>query len=229
MDRSHTDNEYENELTELRRLVLQMATIVEGSLERAITAFEQGDADLARELIAADRDVDELETWIDEACLLILAKRQPVASDLRFVTTALKVVTDLERMGDLVVNVCERVTELGENTERLASARAGVSRAAGLCRAMLHDAAEAFAARDAARAEAVVQRDDEVDTWYAEFFTELVQVMRDDKHHVETATELQSIAKYLERFADHSVSLAGMVIFMVRGDDVRHRGLNLPK
>ncbi len=220
MERRHTDREYENELRSLREQVLMMGARVEELLRHAMTAFGERDTRLAEETMAIDAQVDQLELDIDEACLQILARRQPVASDLRFITTALKVVTDLERIGDLGVNICERVIELGD-ADPLAGTTA-IERMAEITHKMLRDALDAFVAGDAQRARQVIETDRRVDAYYAQLFPELVKRMMADPTCVYRATRLQSIGKYLERIADHATNLAEMVVFMVKGKDVRH-------
>jgi phosphate transport system protein len=220
MPLKHTDREYENELATLREQVLLMGARVEEMIGSAMRAFTERNTKLARQMIEADRQVDQLELHIDQLCLKILARRQPVASDLRFITTTLKLVTDLERIGDLGVNICERVVELGE--EPPLSIHVSVMRIADAALSMLHDALDAFVARDATRAEQVMQRDQTVDAYYAQLFPELVAHMMADPQVVYRATRVQSIGKYLERIADHATNLAEMVVFMVKGEDVRH-------
>jgi len=218
----HTDREYENELGRLREQVLFMGARVEEMIETAMRAFTERNTELARETIDADRQIDQLELDIDELCLKVLARRQPVASDLRFITTTLKLVTDLERIGDLGVNICERVVELGD--EPSLPMNASVLRISHAAVGMLHDALDAFVAGDAVKAELVMDRDKTVDAYYAQLFPELVAHMMADPRVVYRATRLQSIGKYLERIADHSTNLAEMVVFMVKGEDVRHAG-----
>ncbi len=218
----HTDREYENELGRLREQVLFMGARVEEMIETAMRAFTERNTELARETIDADRQIDQLELDIDELCLKVLARRQPVASDLRFITTTLKLVTDLERIGDLGVNICERVVELGD--EPSLPMNASVLRISQAAVGMLHDALDAFVAGDAVKAEIVMDRDKTVDAYYAQLFPELVAHMMADPRVVYRATRLQSIGKYLERIADHSTNLAEMVVFMVKGEDVRHAG-----
>lgn len=220
MELRHTDREYEAELRSLRENVLLMGARTEDLLKHAMRAFAERDSDLARQTMRSDRQIDQLELDIDELCLRILARRQPVASDLRFITTSLKLVTDLERIGDLGVNVCERVVELAE--EPPLAVTVSITNIADSARAMLHDALDAFVAGDAAKAEQVIERDSAVDAYYAELFPALVQVMMKDPSSVQRATSLQSIGKYLERVADHATNIAEMVVFMVRGQDVRH-------
>jgi phosphate transport system protein len=216
----HTDREYEAELATLREQVLLMGARTEELLSTAMRAFTERDAEVARQTMRIDRQVDQLELDIDQLCLRILALRQPVASDLRFITTTMKLVTDLERVGDLGVNICERVVELA--AEPPLPATTSVTRIAEAALAMLHDSLDAFVEGDWVKAEEVIERDNAVDAYYAQLFPELLQVMMNDPSAVYRATRLQSIAKYLERIADHATNVAEMVVFMVRGKDVRH-------
>jgi phosphate transport system protein len=216
----HTDREYEQELLELREGVLLMGARVEQMTKSALDSFDRHDTETARRTIALDIEIDKLEMDIDERCVRILARRQPVASDLRFITTALKMVTDLERMGDLAVNVCERVLELDAATLR--PVRNSLVDMGHVVSEMLHEALDAFIQADAARAERVIQRDSIVDATYAKIFPELLGHMMQDQQSVSVAQKLQSIAKYLERVADHATNLSEMVVYMVRGEDKRH-------
>jgi phosphate transport system protein len=224
MDRRHTDREYERELETLREQVLLMGARVEEMINAAMRAFAERDVALARQTIDIDQQINRLELEIDELCLRILARRQPVASDLRFIATTLKHVTDLERIGDLGVNICERVVELGD--EPALAANASILRIADAAQGMLHDALDAFVAADAVKAQQVMERDSIVDAYYAQMFPELVAAMMADATLVYRATRLQSIGKYLERIADHATNLAEMVVFMVKGKDVRHPDAN---
>ena len=216
------DREYEAELEGLRDLVLLMGARVEEMMTQATRAFDENSSLRAAATIELDSSVDRLELEIDEACLKILARRQPVASDLRFITTTMKLVTDLERIGDLCVNLCERVDECAE--EPSVASTTPIPKIAQAAHAMLHDALDAFVARDVAKAEDVLGRDKIVDAYYAELFPELVAHMMADPRVVFRSTRLLSIGKYLERIADHATNIAERVVFMVRGDDVRHSG-----
>jgi len=221
MDRRHTDREYESELQALREQVLLMGARVEEMLVFALRAFAEQNLRLAATTIAQDRQVDAAEMQIDELCLRLLALRQPVASDLRFITTTLKLVTDLERIADLCVNLCERVAEFGD--EPVLGVAATITRVGELAQSMVHDALDAFVVGDALKAEQVVARDETIDRLHAEIVPDLVASMTRDPTLVPRAVRLISIAKYLERVADHATNIAEMVVFMVRGKDVRHR------
>jgi phosphate transport system protein len=218
--REHTDQEFEQELRHLREQLLLMGSHVEGIISASLRALVERDSELAQRTIEADRVVDRLEIEIDGLCLQILARRQPVASDLRFVTMVLKAVTDLERMGDLGVNISERVLEL--NNETPLKPYVDLPRMADETQIMLREALDAFVAKDADRARRVIARDQIIDDLYAQIFRELLTYMMEESKNVYRATRLQSIAKYLERIADHATNLAELVVFMVKGSDIRH-------
>jgi phosphate transport system protein len=217
----HTDREYEHELLQLREQLLVMGSHVESIIGDSIHALLERDTKLAERTILADKIVDRMEVELDGLCLQILARRQPVASDLRFITLVLKVVTDLERIADLGVNVCERVVELDQ--EPPLKSYVDIPHMGAEVQSMLREVLDAFVAKDAARARKVIDRDHIVDALYAQLFRELLTFMMESGHNVYRATRLQSIAKYLERMADHTTNLAEMVIFMVDGQDVRHQ------
>jgi len=218
--REHTDREYEHELRQLREQLLVMGSHVETIIGDSIQALVERDSKLAERTIAADKVVDRMEVELDGLCLQTLARRQPVASDLRFITLVLKVVTDLERIADLGVNICERVLEL--NAEPQLKPYVDIPHMGREAQSMLREVLDAFVAKDAERARKIIVRDEVVDALYAQVFRELLTFMMENGHNVYRATRLQSIAKYLERMADHTINLAEMVIFMVEGQDVRH-------
>jgi phosphate transport system protein len=222
MPQAHTDREYEGELTRLRERILLLGAKVEAAIAAGIRAVVERDSDLARATIETDREVDRLEVETDDACLRILARRQPVASDLRFITMALKLVTDLERIGDLAVNVCERALELNE--EPSLKPYVDLPLMAEAAQGMVREALDAFVAGDVERAKAVIDRDATVDAYYAQIFRELLTYMMEDPRNIFRATRIQSVAKYLERVGDHACNLAEMVVFMVGGKDIRHGG-----
>jgi phosphate transport system protein len=220
--RAHTVREYESELNRLRDRVLLMGTKVEQIIKGSMEALVTRDSELARRMMEFDRTINKLELEIDQLCLQILAKRQPVASDLRFITIAMRMVTDLERIGDLAVNTSERVLELNE--EPPLKPYVDLPKMAQEVQGMVHEALTSFVNRDAEKAEQVLARDATVDAYYAQIFRELLTYMMEDARNIYRATRLQSIAKYLERIGDHATNLAEMVIFHVRGKDVRHSG-----
>jgi phosphate transport system protein len=220
MLKAHTDRAYEAELRELRDKLLQMAGVVEEMISQTTTALVDGDVNAARQIIARDTTVNALEVETDELCLLLLAKRQPLASDLRMITLAMKMVTDLERIGDLAVNISERVLALATVPSPNVVAR--VQRMAKVVQEMIHDAINSFVARDGDKARTVFKRDQEVDELYRELTLELQREMTRERDFVDRGVHLQACAKFLERIGDHATNLAEMVIFQVEGRDVRH-------
>jgi phosphate transport system protein len=216
----HTSTAYEAELTALRDKLVLMGGLAEEIIRKGMEAYETRDTDLARQTIKIDRRINRTECELDELCMRILAMRQPVASDLRFITIALKVVTDLERIGDLGVNICERVTEL--NDEPPLPRIAGLLELAEEVIETLHEGVDTLVTRDAERAVVLLNRDATVDERYASLFGELLAMMAADPTTIYRATRVQSIAKYLERIADHAMNVAEDVVFLVRGKDIRH-------
>ncbi|OGQ82006.1 MAG: phosphate transport system regulatory protein PhoU [Deltaproteobacteria bacterium RIFOXYA12_FULL_58_15] len=218
----HTDREYEQQLTSLREQILLMGARVEGMITSSIRALTDRNSGLAKDVIDGDRRVDRLEIEVDHLCLTILARRQPVASDLRFLTTALKIVTDLERIADLGVNICERTIEL--NAEPQLKPYIDLPKMADVVQSMIRETLDAFVAHDADRAHAVLEKDHIVDAYYGQVFRELLTYMMADPKTINRAIKIQAIAKYLERMGDHATNLAEMVVFMLRGKDIRHLG-----
>jgi phosphate transport system protein len=218
--KKHTDREYEAELEMLRERVLLMGAKVEEMIKTSMRALVERDSVLAQRMIEFDHQINRLEVDTDDLCLRILAKRQPVASDLRFITIALKLVTDLERIGDIAVNVCERVLELNE--EPPLRPNHSMQLMAEAAEGMVHDALDAFVQGDPERAQQVIERDKVVNDQYTQMVRELLTYMMEDPRNIYRATRLQSIGKYLERIGDHATNLAEMVVFMVKGKDIRH-------
>lgn len=219
-NRRHSDLQYEKELAALREKLLYMGAKVEEALADAMRAFEQKDILLAQRVIDEDREINRLEMAIDSDCLSLLARRQPVASDLRFLTMTLKIVTDLERIGDIAVNIGERVINFAADPPRKvwpAVIQMGIT-----VRGMLQDALDAFVASDVAKARWVIEQDRSVDSAYASVFHEVLLVMMEDRSAVQRGMGIQSIAKYLERVGDHATNLAEFVVFLAKGTDIRH-------
>jgi phosphate transport system protein len=221
MDRGHTSRDFDAELRELRAQLLTMGARCERAVHEAVAAFVDRDLGRAREVLALDARVDRDEMEVDALALRILALRHPVADDLRFITTSLKFVTDLERIGDEAVNIAERVAEVALTTG--APPHPEIDAMSRIAQAMLREALDAFVERDAARAEAVLARDTEVDALYSAVLQRVFAWMRDHPDAIPAGQAVASAAKYLERVADHATNLAEHVVFMVRGDDVRHR------
>ncbi len=217
----HTSRVYEHELRSLRDKLLLMGGLVEQMIGKSMEALTSRDVVLAEQTMKTDRRINELECEIDELCMRILAMRQPVASDLRFVTTALKIVTDLERIGDLGVNICERVAELGADPPL--GPFADLVGLADEATEVVHEALDALVHRDVERATELLSRDAAIDEQYSAIFQQLLALMTRDPTMIYRATRVQSVAKYLERIGDHAMNIAETVVFLVKGKDIRHR------
>ncbi len=219
----HTDRAFEEELRTVRVSLLRMAGHVEHMIGQAGQALVERDGQLAREVIEEDQEVNRAEVEIDELCLRILAKRQPMASDLRFVTLAMKMVTDLERIADLAVNICERAVQL---VDAKVVVHAEIPEMCSAVEGMVRTAIDAFVNRDVSKARAVIADDDVVDRYYHRIFEDLLRRMQSEPAQLHEWIHVQSVAKWLERMGDHSTNLAELVIFMVEGRDIRHPRLH---
>lgn len=225
--KQHTDKTYDAQLDDLRNKLLSLGGKVETEIALSMRALAERDSKLAEEVIAQDREVNRLEVEIDEACRRLLVLRQPAASDLRFITTALKIVVDLERIGDLAVNVAERAIDLNQSPP-LRPVH-DLTRLAELCQKQVRAALDAFVDGDAQKAETVIKDDDLLDSIYHNLFNELLALMMEDARNIRRANSLLFVAKHLERLGDHATNVAEMVIYMVRGTDVRHPGSRTSK
>lgn len=216
----HTNRQYEEELRAVRADLLKMGGLVERQIAEAMEALVNRDEAKSRETIARDTEVNRMDVEIDERCVQLLALHQPAASDLRFITTGLKITTDLERIGDNAVNICERVLELNEEPQL--KPYLDLPRMAEAAQSMLKDSLDAFVRDDAELAEEVIARDDDVDQLNYQMYRELLSYMAEDPKTIGRATRLLFISKYLERIADHATNIAEMVVFMVKGRTIRH-------
>jgi len=223
----HTSRQYERELRELKDKLLLLGGTVELMIASAMRSLTGRDSALAHQVIASDPRVDAAELEIDHLCLNLLALRQPAGSDLRFITTALKIVTDLERIGDLSVNIAERVIELNDAPQL--KPYIDIPRMASSVTGMVHQALDAFVSRNPDQAREVLASDDAVDRLNVQIFRELLTYMIEEPRKVSPAMRITFIAKYLERIGDHATNIAQMVVFLCEGRDVRHPGaVDLP-
>jgi phosphate transport system protein len=216
----HTSRDFESELRELRAHSLAMGARCERALQLALKAFWESSVQLAHEVEELDRHIDRDEMDIDALVLRILALRQPVAYDLRFLAAALRLVTDLERIGDEAVNIAERAKE--EHGTARDTVRGELKAMAEQAQEMLRDALDAFVQAETTRAEQVLARDDGVDELYGRIIRAMTEFMTQQPQQVAEAIRVIHVSKYLERVADHATNIAEEVIFMVRGEDVRH-------
>ncbi|MGD2080440.1 MAG: phosphate signaling complex protein PhoU [Nitrospirota bacterium] len=208
------------EIEYLKELILRMASMVQGAIKDSVHSLVERDSDLARRVIAGDHQINALDVQIDEECIKLLARYQPMAGDLRVITTAMKVTTDLERIGDNAVNIAERALDL--NREPLLKPYIDVPHMSQIAQGMIRDTIEAFVRYDKKLAMDVIVRDDEVDDLTEAVFEELVAIMRRDPETIDRAIQVTYVAKYLERIADHATNIAEMVIYMIEGKIVRH-------
>jgi phosphate transport system protein len=223
---AHTSKEFEQELRTLRERLATMGERAARQLSLAMKALADKDDDLARDVIKNDAQLDRDESEIDELALQILATRQPVASDLRFITMALKFVVDLERIGDHAGGIAKRALEL--NRLPALEPRVDLARLATLVQNNLQAALDSFVRKDADRATAVIAADVEIDKLNASLFAELIAHVAIDPATVTRVLPLTSVCRYLERIGDHVKNLAEDVVYMVRATDVRHRPIVPP-
>jgi phosphate transport system protein len=216
---SHIDSHFDEALAGLKQQILLMGSKVEAMVADCIKALKTRDQKLANKVIEVDHSVNALEVAIDEQCIHLLARYQPAASDLRFITRGLKIVTDLERVGDLAVNAAQRVTDIV--TEHGVSP-IDLSGMALRVQAMLKNSLDAFVERDVKKAESVLQSDDEVDELTEKYVTELLELASREPQKIKIIFPVTSIVRYLERISDHSTNIAELAIYMVKGRDVRH-------
>ena len=217
----HIYKSFDKELHDLKEKLLLMGGRVEQAINGAIKALEERNSEIAQRIIDDDDVVDAEEIEVDEFCLRLLALRQPAARDLRFITTAIKINYDLERIGDMAVNISERVLEL--NKEPQLKPYITLPQMAQTVQQMLRDSLNAFVNEDPDTARAVVAEDEKVDHALSQIYHELVSYMAKDYGSVPRATRLLFISKYLERIADHAVNICELVVFMVEGKIVRHQ------
>jgi phosphate transport system protein len=211
---------FDKDIAELTELLLRFGAMVEDSISQSIRALLERDTELAEQVIRRDDDIDRMELEIDAATLQLIAKMQPAAVDLRFVATIMKVTPDLERIGDLAVDVCERVVEL--NREPQLKPLIEIPRMARISQEMVRQALDAFVRRDAQLARQVIARDDEVDALTEKSFRELLTYMLEDSKNISRAIRLTFVGKYFERVADSATNIAEMVVYLVEGKVIKH-------
>lgn len=210
----------DQELADLKSQILRMGSLVESQIEGSIKALVDRDVDLASRIIERDTLVNSMDVDIDENCMRLLALQAPAAGDLRFVTTAMKISTELERMSDLAENICERVIELNEEPQL--KPYIDIPRMATWTMRMVRESLDAFVRSDAVLARKVCTDDDFVDNLTHQLFRELLSFMIENPATITRAIRLTFIGKYLERIADHATNVAELVVYMVEGKIVRH-------
>jgi len=204
----------------LKTKLLEMGALVESAIQRSISAVTQKDRGAAEQVFMSEARINAIEIEIDDFAISLLALQQPMAADLRLIVAALKINTDLERMGDLAVNIAQRALSLMEGP--VIKPMIDIPHIAGLVQSMVRKALDAFVHRDADLARSVLSSDDAVDNMRTACYHELVSFMEQDPQHIQQALALLSITRNLERVADHSTNIAEDVLFLVKGVDVRH-------
>ena len=211
---------FHEELDALKQTLLAMGGLVEDQIRRVMTALVERDSELDQEVIDRDAQVNAYDIEVDEKCVELLALHQPAAGDLRFITTAMKIVTDLERIGDQAVNIAQRALEL--NREPQLKPYIDLPRMAEKSQRMVKESLDAFVMRDTELARRVCAEDAEVDALKEQIFRELLTFMMEDARTIPRAIRLILISRFLERVADHATNIAEMVIYMVESKIVRH-------
>lgn len=212
---------FDQELAQLKDTLLRMSSLAERSVSQALKALVQRDNALAGQVDAEDEELDRLEVEIDERCVQLIALRQPKARDLRFITMAMKISSDLERIGDQAVNIVHRVEEL--NKEPLLKPLVDIPRMAEHAQGMIHDGLDAFVYAKPEIAREVVTRDEKVDLLNEQLHRELTSFMIEDPHTITRCLNLMSVAHNLERIADHATNIAEEIVYLYEGRDIRHQ------
>jgi phosphate transport system protein len=215
------DTHFQKELETLKENLLRMATLVEEAINGAVLALVKRDSDLARKIFEEEDKINAMDLEIEEQCLKLLALRQPMAIDLRFITSAMKIVTDLERMGDQAVNIAERAISLNEEPQL--KPYIDIPRMAEIVQSMVKDVLDAFVNRNPKLARSVCEKDDVVDGLNSQVFRELLTFMLSDPKTITRAVHLMIVCRCLERIADHATNIAEDVIFMVDALVIKHR------
>ncbi len=211
---------FDDELKGLRDKVLKLGYMVENAIRDSVKALVERDSELAKEVIRRDHLINALDVGIDEECVRLIALRQPKAGDLRLITTTMKITTDLERMGDMAVNIAERALELNEEPQL--KPFVNIPKMAEAAQSMVRDSLDAFVTGCSRLPYEVIKRDDEVDELTVRNFEELLSLMIQDPKIIPLAIKRTYIAKYLERIADHATNIAEMIIYMCKGKMIRH-------
>jgi phosphate transport system protein len=211
---------FHEELDGLKQTLLAMGALVEDQIRRVMRALIDRDDVLAQNVIERDREVNAYDVEVDEKCVELLALHQPTAGDLRFITTAMKIVTDLERIGDQAVNIAQRALELSREPQL--KPYIDLPRMADRAQRMVKESLDAFVARDTELARQVCAADADVDALKEQIFRELLTFMMEDARTIPRAIRLILISRFLERVADHATNIAEMVIYMVDSKMVRH-------
>jgi phosphate transport system protein len=217
---SKPERPFDEELKLLKEKLLEMAARAEEQIALAVRALKDRDRTMACQVLEREGAINLLDIEVDEMCLRLLALRQPLAADLRFITSAMKISSDLERIGDLAVNIAERTLDLLQSPQL--KPLIDIPRMAQLSQEMVRDALRAFVDGDDKLAKDVCERDDKVDKLNDQVFRELLTYMMQDAGTISRAVDLILVGRHLERIADHATNIGEDVIYMVRGKTIKH-------
>ncbi|WP_372994678.1 phosphate signaling complex protein PhoU [Lutispora sp.] len=213
-----TRNHFDNELQELIKDMIKMSSIVEEALSDSINALKKQDIELADKVIALDDLVDSMELEIEDKCLKLIALQQPIAKDLRIIATALKIITDLERIADHAVDIAKITKRL--SGEKYIKELIDLPRMAYIVTGMVKDSIDAYVRQDVEKAREISKRDDEVDGLHSQIFRELLLLMMEDPRKINQSTYFLFISQSIERIADHVTNVCEWIIYAVTGEHV---------
>ena len=216
-EKPHTVTSFEDELRSLDNRIAEMGGLAERLVDQAFVALQQRDTTLAEQAISSDRAIDRHEADLEAQAISMIARRQPVALDLRQITTAMKIAGDLERVGDLGKNIAKRALAVA-NEPRPTQLMGGLKHMTEIAQKQLKDVLDAFAMRDAAKADAVWRADGQIDAMYNSLFRELLTYMMEDPRNIGLCTHLLFAAKNLERIGDHATNIAETTYYLVTGN-----------
>lgn len=218
----HISENFNKELEDIRNQVLRMGGLVESQIQQAVHALTTGDMELAELVIKQDNQIDELEMVIDAECTQIIALRQPAAFDLRLLLTVLRVINELERIGDLAERIAKTAIYLSNNSEGRTDQYYELQHMSGLVRDMLHDALDSFARMSVDNITDITARDEQVDREYSSIIRQLITQMMEDPRNITRSLDMLWTVRALERIGDHSRYICEHLVYMVKGEDVRH-------
>ena len=222
MPGEHSSKQYDLDLEAIRSKVLLMGGLVESQFHDAMTCFRTGDAERAEQVIKADENVNKLEVALDDTCSHLIVRRQPAANDLRTVMATIKVITDLERIGDEATKIARAAKTIQERGVSTINHYETVRVIAGSAGDMLHDALDAFARLDEKHATRLIAQDQFIDHEFRSIMRNLITFMMEDPRTISAALDTLWVAKAIERIGDHAKNIAEYVIFVVEGKDIRH-------
>jgi len=220
-EKRHTSLHYEKELQEIKDGLIYQGALTEKAIQLAMKSLSERNSDIAKKVIKDDEEIDKLDTDLEERCIKILALRQPTAIDLRFITTAIKITGHLERIGDMAVNIAEKVLQLNEEPQL--KPYIDLPRMTDLVSGMIRDSLDSFIRNDLAMAEKVRRTEQVVDDLNEQIFRELLTFMLEDSKSIHRSLMIMQVSKNMERIADHAKGIADMVTYMVTGLCVRHQ------